>query len=234
MALTAEEARVLACLVEKERSVPDSYPMTLNALRLACNQTTARDPVVTYDDRTVDAALLSLKSMGLVRFVHPSHGGRTTRYRHTADERWRLTPAELGVLATLALRGPQTAGELRNRAARHLDGGDVTVDEALDALASRRPEPFAVRLERRSGEREVRFAHLLAGEVDESASGGPRSAASASAAVSGDSGSADDIASDAASDVTSDVSVEVTELAAELARLRARVDRLERELGVID
>ena len=75
MELAAEEARVVACLVEKEATVPDSYPLTLNALRLACNQTSNRDPVVAYDDRTVESVLLSLKSMGLVRFVHPSHGG---------------------------------------------------------------------------------------------------------------------------------------------------------------
>src|SRR5918994_5216946 len=99
MVLGPEEARVLACLIEKEATVADSYPLTLNALRLACNQTSNRDPVVAYDDRTVEAALLSLKSVGLVRFVHPSHGGRTIRYRHAADERWHLSPAELGVLA---------------------------------------------------------------------------------------------------------------------------------------
>ena len=79
--LSVEEARVLACLVEKEATVPDSYPLTVNALRLACNQTSNRDPVVTWDDRTVENALVSLKSMGLVRFVHPSHGGRTIRHR---------------------------------------------------------------------------------------------------------------------------------------------------------
>lgn len=216
MALSAEEARVLACLVEKERTVPDSYPLTSNALRLACNQTTNRSPVVTYDDRTVDAALLSLKSMGLVRFVHPSHGGRTTRYRHAADERWRLGPGELGVLAMLVLRGPQTAAELRTRAARHLDDGDATVDDALDALASRRPEPFAARLERRSGEREVRFAHLLTGEVDDTGSGSDDATSSPPASASTSAGTRPDF---------DDVIEEIT-------RLRARVDRLERELGV--
>ena len=118
MELAPEEVRVVACLAEKEATVPDSYPLTLNALRLACNQTTNRDPVVAYDDRTVENALLSLKSMGLVRFVHPSHGGRTIRYRHVADERWHLSKAELGVLAVLVLRGPQTAGEVRSRVAR--------------------------------------------------------------------------------------------------------------------
>ena len=160
----AAEARVLACLVEKEATVPDSYPLTLNALRLACNQTTNRDPIVAYDDRTVEAALLSLKSMGLVRFVHPSHGGRTIRYRHVADERWRLSPAELGVLAVLVLRGPQTVSEVRTRAERHLEGDDgpATAEEILDTLAARSPDPFAVRLERRPGEREARWAHAAA------------------------------------------------------------------------
>ena len=90
MPLSPEEARVLACLVEKEATVPDAYPLTLNALRLACNQTSSRHPVVAYDDRIVEQALMALKSIGLVRFVHPSQGGRTIRYRHVADERWRL------------------------------------------------------------------------------------------------------------------------------------------------
>ena len=101
MELAPEDARVVACLVEKEANVPDSYPLTLNALRLACNQTSNRDPVVAYDDRRVESSLLSLKSMGLVRFVHPSHGGRTIRYRHIADERWHLSKGEIGVLAAL-------------------------------------------------------------------------------------------------------------------------------------
>jgi uncharacterized protein len=164
MELTPEEARVLACLVEKEATVPDSYPLTLNALRLACNQSTNRDPVVSYDDRTVEAALLSLKSMGLVRFVHPSHGGRTIRYRHAADDRWHLSKSELAVLAVLVLRGPQTVGEVRTRSERQLAGDDeATVDEILDTLAARSPEPFAALLERRPGERDPRWVHLLSG-----------------------------------------------------------------------
>ena len=167
MVLSAEEARVVACLIEKETTVPDSYPLTLNALRLACNQSSNRDPIVAYDDRTVEAALLSLKSMGLVRFVHPSHGGRTIRYRHVAGERWRLSPAELGVLAVLVLRGPQTVGEVRSRAERHLGDESVgTVEEILDTLAARSPDPFAVRVERRPSEREGRWAHALSGPPD--------------------------------------------------------------------
>ena len=164
MELSPEEARVLTCLVEKEATVPDSYPLTLNALRLACNQTTNRDTVMSYDDRTVEAALLSLKSMGLVRFVHPSHGGRTIRYRHVADERWHLSKSEVAVLAVLVLRGPQTVGEVRTRAERQLSrDDDATVDEILDTLAARSPEPFAALLERRPGERDARWVHLLSG-----------------------------------------------------------------------
>jgi uncharacterized protein len=164
MELSPEEARVLACLVEKEATVPDSYPLTLNALRLACNQSTNRDPVVSYDDRTVEAALLSLKSMGLVRFVHPSHGGRTIRYRHAADDRWHLSKSEVAVLAVLVLRGPQTVGEVRTRSERQLSRDDeATVDEILDTLAARSPEPFAALLERRPGERDARWVHLLSG-----------------------------------------------------------------------
>jgi uncharacterized protein len=162
MALTDPEVRVLAALIEKEAAVPESYPMTLNALRLACNQSTNRRPVVSYDDRTVEAALLSLKSVGLVRFVHPSHGGRTTRYRHTADERWRLSAGELLVLSALALRGSQTAAEIRSRIERLLPADEsATIDELLDTLAARSPEPLAVRIERGPGERDDRWAAAI-------------------------------------------------------------------------
>jgi uncharacterized protein YceH (UPF0502 family) len=162
MALTDPEVRVLAALIEKEAAVPESYPLTLNALRLACNQTTNRRPVVSYDDRTVEAALLSLKSVGLVRFVHPSHGGRTTRYRHAADERWRLSAGELLVLSALALRGPQTVAEIRARVGRLMPAGDTaTVEEILDTLAARSPEALVERVDRRSGERDDRWTVLI-------------------------------------------------------------------------
>jgi uncharacterized protein YceH (UPF0502 family) len=216
MALRSTEARVLACLIEKEVAVPDSYPLTLNALRLACNQTTNRRPVVAYDDRTVETALLSLKSMGLVRFVHPAHGGRTTRYRHSADERWRLSPAELGVLAALVLRGPQTVSDVRARVERHLDENDGTVEEILDTLAARSPEPFATRLDRRPGERDTRYAHLLSGEVDELDDEPPP---------------ARDASREQARPAAS---VEGGDLWAEVTALRARIDRLEGLLGVTE
>ncbi|HWL45711.1 MAG TPA: DUF480 domain-containing protein [Ilumatobacter sp.] len=210
MPLSPEEARVLAVLIEKETTVPDSYPLTLNALRLGCNQTSNRFPIVAYEDRTVENALMSLKSIGLARFVHPSHGGRTIRYRHVADERWHLGRNELAVLSVLALRGPQTAGEVKARAGRQLHPDGLTVDEALDTLAARSPEAFAVQLERRPGERERRWAHLLCGEADETVAD-PTGPITIAAAPAPD---------------------RVAELEAEVAALRSRLDRLETLLGV--
>ena len=162
MELTATEGRVLGCLIEKEATVPDTYPLTLNSLRLACNQTSNRNPVVAYDDRTVEDTLLALKSKGLVGFVHAGAGSRTTRYRHKADERWRLDPLEQAALAALLLRGPQTTGEVRTRAERLCPGATGDVEAALDTLAARTPNPFAVRLARAPGEREIRWAQVLA------------------------------------------------------------------------
>jgi uncharacterized protein len=222
MVLSTEEARVLACLIEKEATVPDSYPLTLNSLRLACNQSTNRDPVVAYDDRTVEAALLSLKSMGLVRFVHPSHGGRTIRYRHVADERWHLSPAELAVLAVLVLRGPQTVGEVRARIERQLATEDATaVEEILDTLAARSPEPFAMRLERRPGERDHRWAHLLSGLV------AARLDSMAPAAEP-------DVDDDTEAVPAGAPAMLNADLARDVAELWLRVERLERKLGLAE
>lgn len=203
---------MLAVLIEKEATVPDSYPLTLNALRLGCNQTSNRFPVVSYEDRTVENALMALKSIGLVRFLHPSHGGRTIRYRHVADERWRLERNELAVLALLVLRGPQTVGELRARAERQLTPDGPSVEDALDNLAARSPEPFAVQLERRPGERERRWAHLLCGEPDETV--------------------ASDHEPAGRTPPPSPATDRIAELEAELAALRTRLERLERELGL--
>ncbi len=226
MVLSPEEARVVACLVEKETTVADSYPLSLNALRLACNQSTNRDPVVAYDDRTVETALMSLKSMGLVRFVHPSHGGRTIRYRHVADERWRLTHAELFVLAALVLRGPQTTSEVRARTERHVeaDGDSGTVEEILDMLAARSPEPFAARLERRPGEREGRWASTLSGMPD------PDDRPPAPA-FDDDDHADDEPAGPPTWPPTAPVSAD---LARDVAELWLRVERLERLLGLAE
>ena len=226
MTLSAEEARVLAALIEKQATVPDSYPLSLNALRLACNQTTNRFPVVAYEDRTVEAALMSLKSIGLVRFVLPSHGGRTIRYRHVADERWRLSAGELAVLSVLVLCGAQTASEVRARAARlhHLDSPS-DVDDALDTLASRSPEPLATRVGRRPGERDQRWADLLSGEPPASA---PPPPDSAPLRHEGESAPSGELASPGAA------ADRWRSLAAEVDKLRTRLDRLERSLGLDD
>lgn len=226
MEMSAEEARVLACLVEKQATVPDSYPLTLNALRSACNQTSNRSPVVSFDDRTIETALLSLKSIGLVAFVHPSHGGRTVRYRHRVDERWNLEPNELAVLSALMLRGPQTAGEVRARIDRQLADDGMSVDEALDSLAARHPDAFAVRLERRPGEREQRWMQVLSGRGDPSEAPPQPSPIGVDAeVVAPPTAGAPDVA--AGGDGPA-----FEALTAEVAALRARLDRLEELLGV--
>lgn len=147
MDLTAAEGRVLGCLIEQAALAPDDYPVTLNALRLACNQAEARQPIVTYGDRQVEDTLVSLKSKGLARFVPSERGDRAIRYSHRAGGRWRLNPAELAVLAVLLLGGPQTLGAIQARASRlHRFAGAGEVEAALDALAARTPSPFAARL----------------------------------------------------------------------------------------
>lgn len=245
MALTDPEVRVLAALVEKEAAVPDSYPLTLTALRLACNQTTNRRPVVTYDDRTVEAALMSLKSVGLVRFVHASHGGRTTRYRHTVGERWRLSAGESIVLSALALRGAQTTAEVRARVARLLPHDELaSVDDMLDTLAARSPEPLAIRLPRRPGERDDRWAASLGdrsaddaghGEVPDDLLGDhdPQ--------LDGDLDAEFDVGHGAGGGVLGreepvgrDLAERVEQLGATIATVAARLERLEKRLGVTD
>jgi uncharacterized protein YceH (UPF0502 family) len=163
MDLTEAEGRVLGCLIEREAVAPEAYPVTLNDLRLACNQTSGRDPVVAYDDRTVEDTLLALKSKGLARFVLArAPAERTTRYRHRADERWRLGRGDLAVLATLLLHGVQTVSEVRERARRLAPFADpADVDAVLDMLAARTPTPFAARLEGDGAGGETRWVEVL-------------------------------------------------------------------------
>lgn len=165
MDLTEAEGRVLGCLIEREAVAPEAYPVTLNDLRLACNQTSGRDPVVAYDDRTVEDTLLSLKSKGLARFVSARvPGDRTTRYRHRADERWRMGPGDLAVLAILLLGGAQTVSEVQERARRLASFADpADVDAVLDMLAARTPTPFAARLEGDGAGSETRWVQVLTG-----------------------------------------------------------------------
>ena len=161
------EARVVACLVEKERTVPDTYPLSLNALVLACNQSSNRDPVMSVTEREVLTAIDSLKARKLARVVHPVSGRGVTKYRHVLDEGLGLDRGEVAVLALLALRGAQTAAELRARAERlHTFADQAEVDAALDRLASL---DLARRLDRRPGEREARWTDLLTGSPREEA-----------------------------------------------------------------
>lgn len=163
--LGAEEARVLGALVEKQLTTPQQYPLTLNALVAACNQSTNRAPVVAYDERTVEAALAALKERRLVRFVHPSHGRSATRYRQVLEEVVGLEPSQLALLGALVLRGPQTPGELRARTDRMAVFADLAaVEHDLHALAGREP-PLVTRLARELGRKEVRWAQLLSGEA---------------------------------------------------------------------
>ena len=156
--LTPPEQRVLGCLIEKRWTTPDQYPLSLNALRLACNQSTNREPVTAYDEATVREAAQRLCLYGLARLAS-GHGSRAVKYRHLAEEALGLDREELGVLAVLLLRGPQTPGELKARTERiaHLESL-AEVDRVLTTLGER---DYARRLGRRPGQKEDRFEHLL-------------------------------------------------------------------------
>jgi uncharacterized protein len=161
--LSPEEVRVVGALIEKQLATPDYYPLTLNALVNACNQSSNRNPVVSYDDAIVQAAVDRLREEeGIVRIVHSVHN-RAAKWRQVLDERLALEPDELAVLGVLLLRGPQTPGELKSRTERlHAFTNLDEVEATLDRLGSREP-PLASRLDRRPGQKEARYAHLLAG-----------------------------------------------------------------------
>jgi uncharacterized protein len=159
----AAELRVLGCLIEKQRTTPEQYPLSLNALRLACNQATNREPVVEYDEPTIREALTELSRRGWARLAS-GPGSRAVKYRHLFGEALSLSDAEVSLLAVLMLRGAQTAAELKQRVERmHRFGSAAEVGEALNRLAERER---VARLPRRPGEREERWVHLLGGGSD--------------------------------------------------------------------
>jgi uncharacterized protein YceH (UPF0502 family) len=159
------EVRVLGSLIEKELSTPDHYPLSLNALTSACNQSSNREPVMRLEESLVSHALDVLRRLGLVRSFQAS-GSRVPKYQHLLAEVVELSRAERAVLCVLALRGPQTLAEVRSRAARLVPGDDSnSVEAALDALIAREPDAVVARLPRRPGQKEARFAHRLGGEV---------------------------------------------------------------------
>jgi uncharacterized protein YceH (UPF0502 family) len=152
------ELRVLGCLIEKQRTTPDVYPLSLNSLRLACNQTTNRDPVVSYDEETIRSALDRLSHRGWVRLAS-GPGSRAVKFRHLFDEALGLSAAQISVLCVLTLRGAQTPGELKQRTERlHPIASLADVESTLSELIERE---LVVRLPRRPGQKEQRYAHAL-------------------------------------------------------------------------
>lgn len=232
MELTDEEVRVLGCLVEKELTTPQQYPLTLNALVLACNQSSNRDPVCSYDEATVEAAVTSAKTRGLARFVHPSHGRSVIRYRHELGEQLALGERPLALLAVLMLRGPQTPGELRARTERMTEFADLGELEAeLEALVARQ-EPLVARLPRAPGQKEARYAHLLAGPVPAGGVGpaaAPVPALVRAAPPAVQQGPASPATVDA--EALAELRDRVAGMQAELDELRAEMGRLRAELG---
>jgi uncharacterized protein YceH (UPF0502 family) len=211
--LSAEEGRVIGSHIEKQLTTPQQYPLTLNALVLACNQSSNRDPVFAYDERTVDETLTGLKDAGLVRFVHPSHGRSVLRYRQVLDERLALDAPRLALVGVLLLRGPQTAGELRLRTERMAQfDGIGSVESDLSYLAEL-PEALVLRLSRRPGQKEERWTQLLTVDASEAlataASDAPPSPRPATAGLA----------------------AEVAALRAEVAEMRAELATLRAELG---
>ncbi len=162
--LTVIEGRVLGCLMEKERTVPDQYPLSMNALVLACNQSSSREPIMHLDEFEVDASITSMKSQGLVRIVHPSHGRSVTRYRQVADEKFELDAPAAALVAVLLVRGPQTVAELRTRTERlHTFESAGEVDACLHALAE---SSLVQLLDRQVGQKEQRWQQLIAEEAE--------------------------------------------------------------------
>jgi uncharacterized protein YceH (UPF0502 family) len=209
--LHAVEARVLGCLVEKEITTPEYYPLSLNALVNACNQKSNRDPVVSYDEETVLEALDTLRDKGLVSVVTGA-GSRVAKYAHRFSEKLNLGRREIAVLCELLVRGPQTGGELRNRTERLHRFNDLS---EVEALLEKMVE-FVVRLPRRPGEKEQRYAHLLSGPVDMTEMA--MEAAGPAQAVS--SGQRDRLAS---------LEVEVSQLRAEVDELKRRFTQFEKQ-----
>jgi hypothetical protein len=215
----AVEIRVVACLVEKQRTTPDGYPLTLNSLRLACNQSTNRDPVVDYDEATIRSALDRLGRRKWTTLASWSTA-RSVKYKHLLDQALGLDDAELALLTVLMLRGPQTAGELRQRSERihSFDSGEE-VERTLERLAERE---LAVALPRRPGERGQRYAHRLAEAGAEAPPAGEPAAASAPA----ESPPADSLPASG-----DGLAGRVDRLEGEVAALRELVDSLRAELG---
>jgi uncharacterized protein YceH (UPF0502 family) len=231
--LAPEEMRVLGCLAEKQLTTPAQYPLTLNALTLACNQTTSRHPVVSYDEGTVEAVVTGAKTRGLARFVHPSHGRSALRYGHTLDEVLGLDTRQLALLTVLMLRGPQTLAELRTRTQRMADFADIAeVESDLEGLARCDP-PLVRRLHRQPGQKEERYVQLLGPSSPAPPVPGTDEERFPPAGISEAAPPVDRPASTVTGPGPNGaLAAEVAELRAEVVALRRDVDDLRSQLGV--
>jgi uncharacterized protein len=215
MDLDPVEVRILGCLIEKQRTTPDTYPLSLNALRLACNQTTNRDPVVQYDETTIREALHKLSKRRYSRLAS-GHSSRAHKFRHLLDEALGLDHEELAVLAVLMLRGPQTPGELKQRTERMQSFASLdALGDVLDRLAERE---LVLQLARRPGQKEERFMHRLSEESEDA----PAVEAAPEPLV----------AAPPRSGRIERVESELAELRAEVGRLSEQVSELRSELGL--
>jgi uncharacterized protein len=228
--LTAAEIRVLGCLLEKQRTTPETYPLSLNALRLACNQSTNRDPVVDYDEATIRDALHRLSRRRWARLAS-GPGSRAPKYRHLLDEALGLPEDEIAVLCVLMLRGAQTPGELKQRTERLHPLADLgAVQATLERLIGRE---LAIRLERRPGQKEERYDHLLGEDAEDGAPApvaAPAPAATPGPTVApavtapGDGAAPPDPRIDR-------LEAELATLRGEVSELRSALDALRTELG---
>jgi hypothetical protein len=183
--LSEIEVRVLGSLIEKQLTTPEYYPLTLNALIAACNQKSNRDPVTSYDEPNVTAALESLREKNLV-YVFYGSGSRVVKYKHMFPNVFELQPGEVAAMSVLMLRGPQTVGEIRGRTDRSYEfSGLGEVQETLDGLAHRE-EALVTKLERQPGQKDARYAHLLSGPVDSTIMTAERQSYAGSTASSAD------------------------------------------------
>jgi uncharacterized protein YceH (UPF0502 family) len=222
----AVEIRVVAALVEKQRTTPDQYPLTLNSLRLACNQSTNRDPVVDYDEATLKAALTRLGERKWTTLASWSTA-RSVKYKHLLDQALGLSDPQLALLTVLMLRGPQTPGELRQRSERiyRFDAGDE-VERTLDELIGR---DLVAALPRQPGERGQRYAHRLSEGEDEAAAAAPAPAAATPAAAPAPPAAAPPASAPPAAD--DGLAARLERLEDEVAALRGELRALRAELG---
>lgn len=218
--LTPLEARIIGCLIEKQITTPDQYPLSLNALTLACNQKSNRDPLMNLDDATVQAALDGLSKKHFV-MERSGFGSRVPKYQHrfcnTEFGTLKFSPQELAILCELMLRGPQTPGELRSRASRMAPFADVAeIENAITQLVHRSDGPFAVRLSREPGRRDSRYAQLFTGEVADAAGDSEPELPSAKPAAS----------------AAGATSTRLDQLEQDVLALRTELDALKKQLGV--